>query len=318
MGKMEYLDALKRAMLGLPPEVQARTLAYYEQRFVDGEAGGRSERDVGVELEDPNQVALALRTSAHLDALKSLPAAAPAAPGAAFDGRPGAGKTFAVGGVRQPLRLLRVLVSSAGLAVFNLFMIVPAMVYATLLVALYVCALTFYLAGIATTASGLAGTNELVLDWPSRFIDVADDNGRPRQLRIDIGEHGINIHPERETAADSATDADVDAGPDDSRAAGRDAGDAEDAGQAGQADPEGGHRSRSRVLRGAEAVADGTVRISTGMDAGSRSVQTAVGFGMVLGGIALSLLALAVTRYTFVGLKRYLQMNWSLLRGNGA
>jgi hypothetical protein len=29
MGKLEYLDALKRAMLGLPPDVQAKTLAYY-------------------------------------------------------------------------------------------------------------------------------------------------------------------------------------------------------------------------------------------------------------------------------------------------
>jgi uncharacterized membrane protein len=294
MGKLEYLDALKRAMLGLPPDVQARTLAFYEQRFVDGESSGRAEREVGAELEDPNQIALALRTSAHLQSLQSAPAATKAPSPKSFDVKP-------AGGAFHPLRVLRMLVSSAGLAVFNLFMIVPAMVYSALLLALYVCALAFYLAGIATTASGLAGTNELVLDWPSRFIDVSDDDGRPRQLRVDIGEHGINIHPERARAggADTATDTDADS-------ADTDAGD------------DTARRSRSRVLRGAEAVTDGSVRISTGMDAGSRSAQTAFGFGMVLGGIGLSLLSLVITRYTLVGLKRYLQMNWSLLRGSGA
>jgi hypothetical protein len=41
-----------------------------------------------------------------------------------------------------------------------------------------------------------------------------------------------------------------------------------------------------------------------------------VGFGMVLGGIALFLLSLVVTRYTAVGIKRYVQMNFSLLKGH--
>ena len=50
MGKLEYLDALKRAMLGLPPELQAKTLAWYEQRFVDGAAAGRPETDIAREL----------------------------------------------------------------------------------------------------------------------------------------------------------------------------------------------------------------------------------------------------------------------------
>ena len=287
MGKLEYLDALKRAMLGLPPEVQARTLADYEQRFVDGEAAGRNEQDVGRELDDPKKVALNLRTGVHLSHLNT------------FNDK------------KNPASLLRLLVSGVGLAIFNLFMIVPAMVYASLLFALYVCALTFYLAGIATTASGLAGTNELVLDWPSRFVDLADDDGRARQLRIEIGDHGINIHPERAQGAAAMPDEDGDAAQDDEK----DDGPRDRARDAGRDDD---RRERSRVLRGAEAVADGAVHITTDMDAGSRTTQTLFGFGMVLGGIALSLLSLVITRYTFVGLKRYLQMNLSLLRGNGA
>ena len=52
------------------------------------------------------------------------------------------------------------------------------------------------------------------------------------------------------------------------------------------------------------------------MDAESRTTQTLLGLGMVLGGIVLFLVSLVVTRYTWVGLKRYLQMNRSLLKGS--
>lgn len=267
MGKLEYLDALKRAMLGLPPDVQAKTLAYYEQRFVDGMAAGRGEPDVARELDDPTKIAMTLRASAHLNAFTEK---------------------------KNPANVLRVAVSAVGLAIFNLFMIVPALVYSALLFALYVCALTFYLAGIATTASGLAGANELVLDWPSRFVTI-DDDGRGRQMRIEIGSHGINVTQERPQVADPLPPADADD------------------------DGDGDRRSRlehSRAVRGAEALADSTVRISTEMDADSRTTQTLLGLGLVLGGIALFLLSLVVTRYTFIGLKRYVQMNRSLLKGS--
>ena len=264
MGKLEYLDALKRAMLGLPPDVQAKTLAYYEQRFVDGTAAGRGEPDVARELDDPTKIAMTLRASAHLNAFTEK---------------------------KNPANLLRLMVSAVGLAIFNLFMIVPALVYAALLMCLYVCALTFYLAGIATTASGLAGANELVLDWPSRFVTI-DDDGRGRQLRVDIGSNGIIVKQERPRIADPLPPED-------------------------EADPDRDSRiERSRALRSAEALADSTLRIRTDMDAESRTTQTLFGFGLVLGGIALFLLSLVVTRYTFIGLKRYLQMNRSLLKGS--
>ncbi|SDD52537.1 Protein of unknown function [Massilia sp. PDC64] len=274
MGKLEYLDALKRAMLGLPPDVQAKTLAYYEQRFVDGVAAGRGEPDVARELADPTKIAMTLRASAHLST---------------FTEKKNPANGFAE--KKNPANALRVAVSAVGLAIFNLFMIVPAMVYSALLFALYACALTFYLAGIATTASGLAGANELVLDWPSRFVTI-DDDGRGRQMRIEIGSHGINVTQERPQVADPLPPADPDS------------------------DADGSSRlERSRAMRGAEALADSTVRISTEMDAESRTTQTLFGLGLVLGGIALFLLSLVITRYTFIGLKRYLQMNRSLLKG---
>jgi uncharacterized membrane protein len=260
MGKLEYIEQLKRAMLGLPPDVQARTLGYYEQRFVDGVHAGRSEQEVASELDDPTKIAMTLRANSYSAQL-----------GAQLE-------------KRSPAGVLRVLISGAGLAIFNLFMIVPAMVYSALLFSLYVAALAFYLGGIAITASGLAGNGELMLDLPTRYVQIdADDDDAKRQVRVQIDDTGIHVHEEG-------------AGP-------RSADDSE-------------ARSGSRLRRGAEVVAGNTLHITTDMDADSRTTQTLFGFGMVLGGIALFLLSLVVTRYTFIGIKRYVQMNFSLLKGH--
>jgi uncharacterized membrane protein len=258
MGKMEYLDALKRAMMGLPPETQARTLAYYEQRFVDGEAAGRTEAEVGQELDDPKKIAMTMRTSAHLGTL---------------------------GERKKPVNVLRMMVSAVGLAFFNIFMLVPASVLAALLTALYVAALAFYFSGIVVTASGLAGANEFVFHEPVRHIIIDDRrvDTNAGNATIRVGPRGIEVN----TDEPAKTEAD----------------------NAGQTNA--GHGS---VIR--ESQRDGTIHIVTDMDAASRTTQIAVGGGLVLGGILLTLIALVVSRYTLVGVKRYLQMNLSLLKGS--
>jgi uncharacterized membrane protein len=256
MGKLEYLDALKRAMAGLPPETQAKTLAFYEQRFVDGVAAGRSEADVGRELDDPKKIAMTLRASAHLSTLSE--------------------KT-------HPASVVRMLVTAVGLAIFNLFMVVPAAVFGALLTALYACSLAFYASGVVVTASGLAGANEYVFKQPVHriVIDGDEDPGRGRQENIMIGgPHGIVIHAEDDGAPGLTVE----------RMDGKD------------------------LVR--EYSGNGRIRISTDMDENSRSAQIATGIGLVLAGIVLSLLALVITRFTFIGIKRYLQMNLSLLKGS--
>ncbi|MGI4720831.1 MAG: DUF1700 domain-containing protein [Janthinobacterium lividum] len=267
MGKLEYLDALKRALHGLPPETQAKTLAWYEQRFVDGMALGRSEESIAEELGDPRKVAVTLRTSTHMDAFAAK---------------------------KNPANALRLLVSGAGLLVFNLFMAIPAAVYAGLLIAVYGCALGFYVSGIAITASGLAGANELVLNNPLHKIERMEDGSERRtttnsRTRVAIGDQGIHIYqddPPADAEAEAETDAD-----------GKDGGKSE------------------LVIRRAEKVADTGIQITTDLDNESRTTQTVFGLSMVLGGILLFLLSLVVTKYTFVGLKRYVRMNLSLLRG---
>lgn len=254
MGKMEYLDALKRAMMGLLPETQAKTLAYYEQRFVDGVSAGRTEEEVGQELDPPHKIAQTLRASAHMSAL---------------------------GERKQPVNVFRLLFSAVGLAIFNLFMLVPAAVLAGLLTAVYVCAITFYGSGIVVGASALAGTNEFVFNEPIRHIIVDGrhiDTGSGRAT-IHIGHRGIELHTNDDKSPYTIDDS----------------------------------GDKGSVIKTDQQ--NGSIRVLTDMDAGSRPTQMAVGAGLVVGGIALLLIALVVTRYTLLGLKRYLQMNLSLLKG---
>lgn len=267
--KLDYLDALKRALMGLPPDVQAKTLAWYEQRFVDGAAVGRSEQDVAKELGDPRDVALTLRTNAHFAQLAHKPA-------------PPAGS------------VARTVVSGFGLLVFNLFMLIPAAVFASLLMALYMSAFGVYVSGIAVTASGLAGSNELVLSAPLSRLEITnDDSPSETQTRVSIGEHGIQVYEEPVPRPDQRAESD-DSGP--------------------AADSDNRHQ-RSRVLRGAEAVAERRIQITTDLDPDSRTTQVVLGCGLILGGITLFLLSLVFSKYTIAGIRRYVNMNMSLLRG---
>lgn len=261
MGKLEYLDALKRALVGLPPETQARTLAWYEQRFVDATAQGRLEQDVAAELGDPRQVAVTLRTNTHLNCIKDKKASA------------------------NPVHTI---VSGLGLLIFNLFMLIPAAVFASLLVSLYLTAFGVYVSGIAVTASGLAGSSELVLSAPlNRMVTGKDGEPVHSQTRITIGANGIEVFEEPAPGDEPEPDARAD-------------------GRAEQG---------SRVLRGAEAVAERQIQITTELDPGSRTTQVVFGCALILGGIALFLLAIVLTRYTLLGIRRYVNMNLSFLKG---
>jgi len=264
MTKQQYLDALKQAMQGLPPETVAKTLAYYEQRFIDGLVAGRSEAEVYQELDDPRKIAMTLRANAHLDAFEHK---------------------------KTPVNLARMVVSFVGLSIFNLFMVIPAMVYASLLGAVYVSAFAFYIGGVALTASGLSGQNELALEGPLRqimelshsYFDTDEEAEAAQGWRVSIDSMGVQV---------SKDDKDSDAAASDD------------------------HLSRSgKLLNRAESVATGDVHITTDFDSGARTTQSLFGMGLILSGIALCLISIVLTRYTVIGLKRYVAMNLSLLRG---
>jgi len=255
MSKQEYLDALRSALAGLSPETVAKTLAYYEQRFIDGVAAGRSEADIARELDSPRKIAMTLRANVHMSA---------------FDAQ------------KSPASLLRMLLSFVGLAIFNLIMVVPAMVFSALLLMLYSCALGFYLGGVAITASGLSGQNELVLEGPLRqVITHVDSDGTDEEQAMEghmsINSMGIQFF--KEPGAKTADD------------------------------------SPPKLLDRAEALANGDLKVTNDFDNGSRTTQSLLGMGLVLAGIGLSLLSIVVTRHSVSALKRYVAMNISLLRG---
>jgi uncharacterized membrane protein len=315
MGKLEFLDALKRAMTGLPPELQAKTLGFYDQRFVDGVAEGRTEEDIAKEFDDPRKIAMTLRANTHMQAFQTK---------------------------KNPASFVRMLFAGIGLAIFNLFMVVPAMVYASLLIALYASGLAFYLGGAVITASGLSGANEIKLDGPLRNVIIFDDDEHGRgdkQTKISISEQGIEVYSEPSSdkpskGASVTVTVDEDAPAAVARAAATAAAQAEAAAEAATAaaeqaasaaedaaaaigDQDEADSKRSvRVIKRAESVASNGIVLSTGDDDQSRATQIFVGLAMVLGGIILLLLSLVITRYTFIGIKRYFDMNLSLLRGH--
>jgi uncharacterized membrane protein len=267
MGKTDFLDALRRAMAGIAPQTQATTLAYYEQRFIDGVDGGKTEAAVAAELDDPRKIALTLRTSMHMQAFEKK---------------------------RHPANFIRMAFAAVGLLVFNLVMVVPAVVYAALLACMYAFGLAMYLYGVVITASGLSGTTEFNLDGPFSNHEVTKrgDDGKvshevtQRQTKVAISGANIQIYSEPVPEAALADE---------------------------ERDEE---RRAMRALRRAEQIATIGIKFNADLDEASRATQSVLGFGLVLGGIVLLLLSLVVTRYTLVGARRYVEMNFSLLKGN--
>ena len=279
MGKIDYLDALRRAMTGIVPETQAKTLAFYEQRFVDGVVAGRTEEAVADELGDPKKIAMSLRASMHMQAFEQK---------------------------KNPANFVRMGFAAVGLLIFNLVMIVPAIVYAALLAGLYAFGLALYLYGVVITASVLSGATEIKLDGPFNHLLVAErgEDGQTttrtakRQTKVAISGGNIQIYTEPVGGVDTAGEP-----------VANDGAESEDAVR----DEE---RRTMRAMRRAEQVATIGIKFNTEMDEASRTTQSFFGFGLVLSGILMLLLCMVVTRYTFIATKRYIDMNYSLLKGN--
>lgn len=241
MAKTAYLEALKRAMTGLPPDVQAKTLAYYEQRFVDGVTSGRSEEDVARELDEPKKVAMTLRANVHMQAFQTK---------------------------KSPGTFIRMAFAAVGLVIFNLVMVLPAIVYASVLASLYAFGLIAYLYGIVISSSGITGVTEFHLDRVAEQVHI-DESGLEHSVNLRVVIQGPNMrffathHPGREKQIGSAG-----------------------------------------------------VMFARELETASRPAQTFLGFGITLSGIMVLLLSLLLTRYTLVGIRRYVDMNLSLLKGH--
>jgi uncharacterized membrane protein len=137
MNRFEYLETLKQAMEGMPADVIASTVTEYERRINEASAAGKSEEEIMASLENPQAVAAQRRAAAQIQAFKQN---------------------------KTPVNFFRLCFSLIGLMVFNLFLIVPAIVYSVLLICGYVAALACYGGGIVATSVAIAGVNEISLD----------------------------------------------------------------------------------------------------------------------------------------------------------
>lgn len=139
MNRFEYLDALKDALFGLPEATVTSIVADYERRFAERSTAGQSEEEIMASLGDPQKVAAEKRAALQFNTFKEK-------------------KSFA--------NLVRLFFSLIGLAVFNLFMLVPGIMYMSLLFVAYVVSLVFYGSGILVTAASLAGVSGMALHDP--------------------------------------------------------------------------------------------------------------------------------------------------------
>lgn len=192
MTRFEFIEGLKQALTGLPPEVIARTVADYERRIFEASAAGQSEEEILAGLGNPQQIADNLRA----EMAPKVPAVvmpAPVPPAA-----------------RGPVNFVRAFFSFIGLMLFNLFLVVPVTVYAALLFAAYVMSLGFFGGGIALTASAVSGVNQIVLNEPFHHVRVQRSAGESGthsivakgdgdHMVVNIGENGVHV----ETNADA-------------------------------------------------------------------------------------------------------------------
>jgi uncharacterized membrane protein len=306
MTRFEYIDALRQAMSDLPPDVVAATVADYERRIAAASAAGRSEDEILASLDNPQKVAAECRAAKRLQTFKQD---------------------------KTPANFVRVFFSFIGLMVFNLLLIVPAIVYSALLFASFAIALACYSGGIMLTASSLAGVTEISLGPHFRgnthdHVQVRTDHD-DNHVIIDIGKNGkpSQTPPAAKVLAASANAASTAKTPTPS-AAGIAASTAntsladesddfvmsDDNDNLGITEDEHGVNID---LPGVHMHSPGhshDILFGTDEFSESRSVQVSIGIGLILGGILMFLLCLVVAKFTVTGIVRLVQMEFSVLK----
>lgn len=292
MNKTDYMNTLRQELEGLPGTIIEEALWHYEGLFVNGMMAGKSDEEIAAALPKPSIVAAQRRAKLKADALKQ-------------DLHPG--------------NLARVLVALLVVLFFNLLMVVPAIVYSALLFASYICGLSFYFAGILIAAASLAGVPQMTFHIPHGYhhVDIHNDHHRHfghGDVTVDISEDGIYVKGNHAHDDDNDDDGDVDINfgkttTPDLPAVPTPPADAV-ASQAGVI-PATPAISTPSVPSVSKPLRSDGIPIIVGNHLGMLDIFR--GLGLILGGIALFLFALFMTRMTFVGFKRYLTWNMSLL-----
>lgn len=284
MDKTEYMNALRQALEGLPAAAIEETMWAYERKFLDAMVAGRSEQEIAAGLPQPSLVAAQKKASVRYEEVK---------------------ENFSLS------NMAGLFVSLIGLLVFNLFMIIPAAVYFSLLVATYVAALALYVAGIGITAASLSGVSQFNFDIPAASHVMADESDvrihRHRHtgsVRVDISPAGIMVEEDDSPASVAA----------DKKATGQSSATASASLPPVPSAPPvpAVPAAESKPATASNAGDTSNIHVNVGNHVQGYHVWK--GLALLLGGIALFLFSLFMTRYTFIGFKHYLQWNVSLLK----
>lgn len=257
MNKTTYMNALRKALEDLPASVIEETVWAYESKFVDGMTTGKTEEEIAAGLPKPELVAAQKKASMRYDALK---------------------RNFTLGNVASLVTAL------IGLLVFNLFMLIPAIAYFSLLCGSYVFALGMYIAGIGITALNLSGVDEFSVELPghrhmtSHYHTNWNRAGHPN-VRVDITDAGILVDGEKFDEAASLPAAQANA-------------------------------ATASMAAGSYE----TEKIHIEVDNHFSGASLLKGIGLLLGSILLFMSSMFITKYTFIGFKHYLRWNLAQLQ----
>ncbi|HXA47361.1 MAG TPA: DUF1700 domain-containing protein [Burkholderiaceae bacterium] len=302
MTRFEYIDALKQALSDLPPDVIAATVADYERRIAAASAAGQSEEAILASLDSPQKVAAERRAAKQFHAFKQD---------------------------KTPANFVRMFFSFIGLMMFNIFLIVPAIIYTALLFASFAVALACYSGGIMMTATGLAGVSEISLDehfhrdahTPVAIRSNRDDG----HVIIDIGKNAksapVQALPQAQMGSASASSAASTASSATASAAGNAASTrsdkiiiSDDNDSLGFTEDDDGVNIDMPGLHMHSPGNSHHLFFDTDDFNESRPVLVSVGIGMILGGILMFLLCLVVSKFTVTGIVRLVQMEFSVLK----
>lgn len=275
MNKTDYMNTLRQKLEGLPAETVEDTMWAYEGRFVDGMAAGRDEQDIASSLPAPHLVAAQKRASLRVEELKKN---------------------------TNPAQVASLLLALLGVLAVNLLMIIPAIAYSALLFTSYFASLAMYGVGIVMTAVVLSGTPQINVDVPSHHRvhvgGVLSENlsenrsenffRSHQDVKVDITPTGITVVHEDNAPASSVASASI-------------------ASSASSTAASGSEKSSDTV-----SVDEAAIHVSIGNHL--TSIHLFHGLAFLLGGIALLMFSLFMTKYTFIGCKNYVRWNLSLLR----
>lgn len=162
MNRADYLAALTRALADLPDETTARVVADYAQRFDAAVATGLSEHEAACSMPDPGAVASSYWATARRSAQPSRFDVA------AFTGSNQSNAAHSAGGTGPGVgqQIGQTLATGFGLAILNLFMLIPTLVYASLMTALFAVAMALYGSGIVVTAAAVVDADTFTFVTP--------------------------------------------------------------------------------------------------------------------------------------------------------